>query len=101
MSIESLYPSRRQSQRRNPLFVRERRLHRIGIIVGVGISVLGLVGLRSGMSGTAEAMGLDSSAIHHASALPASHKHVRVIPLFKIPAETALINARQTQSAER
>ena len=101
MSIESLYPSRRQSQRRNPLFARERRLHQIGIIVGVGISVLGLVGLRSILPVAAEAMGLDSSAIHHATALPAPHKHVRVIPLFKIPAETALINARQTQSAER
>lgn len=101
MSIEALYPSRRQSQRRNPLLARDRRLHRIGLIVGAGVSLLGVLGLRSILPVAAEAMGLDSSAIHHASALPAPHKHVRVIPLFKIPAETALINARQTQSAER
>lgn len=97
MSVEALYPSRRQSQRHNPLFARERRLHQIGIIVGVGVSVLGLVGLRSGPSGTAEAMSLDNGAIHSTVAPPA--KQVRVIPLFKIPAETAAINSNQ--SAER
>lgn len=101
MAIEALYPSRRQSQRSNPLFARERRLHRIGLIVGVGTCVIGFLGVRSGLSGTAEAMGLDNSAIHNSLALPTSGNHVRVIPLFKIPAETAAINLSPNQAAER
>jgi len=93
MSIEALYPSRQQSQRYNPLFARERRLQCFGIILGIGISVIGFLGLRIGLSATtAEAMGLDNGTAQISLALPASHEHVRVIPLFKIPTATAAIN---------
>jgi hypothetical protein len=93
MSIEALYPSRKQSQRHNPLFARERRLQCFGVILGIGISVIGFLGLRIGLSATtAEAMGIDNGTVQISSALPAAHKHIRVIPLFKIPAETAAIN---------
>jgi hypothetical protein len=105
MAIEALYPSRRQSQRHNPLFARERRLHRIGMAVGLGVSILGFLCLRNGPSGTAaEAMDLahlSGQAPAHASLVQAAstslaatgehtRKHVRIIPLYRTPTDAAL-----------
>lgn len=115
MAIEALYPSRRQSQRHNPLFARERRARRFGLIAILALSLLGLFGLRSGPAGAAAEASMigDRGALaapfaprqifahetsaSDGSALRASRKPVRVIPLFAVPEDAAAVAPRQGQ----
>jgi hypothetical protein len=87
MAIEALYPSRRQSKRHNPLFVRERRRKRIITLFALGFGLFCVAGLRF-PPGPAQA-----SAVAHrvmAQAAPVTPKRqIRIIPLYAIPSEQA------------
>ncbi|MGB8277559.1 MAG: hypothetical protein WCF20_06465 [Methylovirgula sp.] len=118
MAIEALYPSRRQSQRHNPLFARERQARRLGLIAILALSLLGLFGLRSGPAGAAaEARTISDQGDRGALAAPfaprrifmretsasdgstlrTSRKPVRVIPLFAVPEDAAAVAPHQGQ----
>jgi hypothetical protein len=83
MTIEALFPSRRQSQRHNPLFARERRRKRLLSLLALGFGLFCFVGLRI-PPGPAQA---SSVSLHRiAQAAPAAPKRkVRIIQIYKIP----------------
>jgi hypothetical protein len=88
MAIEALYPSRRQSQRHNPLFARERRRKKLVALLALGFGLFSFVGLRI-PPGPAQA---SSAGLHRiAQAAPAAPKRkVRIIQLYNIPSPLEL-----------
>jgi hypothetical protein len=99
MSIEAMYPSRRQSRLRNPLYWNSlRRKIRIGAVLmglcGIGYAVWHLAPApaeaHDGTTPTATAV---VTATPAQAATPvaeqALRKNVRVIPLFEAPAQSA------------
>jgi hypothetical protein len=117
MAIEALYPSRRQSQRNNPLFARERRLRQLGLALMIGAGFLSFLALRAGPAGASPEAIPKTIPMASQTALTAPfaprriasantadgpsvtrpHKHVRVIPLFTVPADAAAVAPRHGQ----
>lgn len=101
MTIRAYYPSRGQPRRHNLLFSRARRARRSGLVLATAVGFFAFFVLHIGLN-TAAAKVADrgrSTSVSRVSSSEAWRKHVRVIPLFHIPKDVAIINSIPSKQA--
>ena len=94
MTIGASYPGRRRSRRHNPVFARERRARRYGLVLTLALGFFSVFVLRIGLNdAAAQAPGRSRTAdvaAGHSLTGEVWRKHVRVIPPSHVPKDVAV-----------
>ncbi len=95
MAIEALYPSRRYPNRNNPLLRRERRRGCLMVALAVAFCVLALAVFRISPNEAAAEGRPTAPRTVAVAAAPRPVRHIRIIPLYRIPPEQGSLFAYQ------
>ncbi|MHB8884149.1 MAG: hypothetical protein ACYC5H_03490 [Methylovirgula sp.] len=101
MTIRAYYPSRGQPRRHNLLFARAHRARRSGLILTTALGFFAFFVLHIGLNAAAAKVADRGRppSVSQVSSSGAWRQHVRIIPLFHIPKDVAIINSIPSKQA--